>query len=114
MKARAPQMADGSYQFARGQNVSGRSTLYDMEVDAGGRHVLTACQVRVCVSVCLMCVRTDVQTERVRGSTDMEVRARCICARASVHSVHMRTCACVRECDLCGCRFVCACVCVRP
>ncbi|XP_045458024.1 mitogen-activated protein kinase-binding protein 1 [Melitaea cinxia] len=39
-------MADGSYQFARGQNVSGRSTLYDMEVDAGGRHVLTACQDR--------------------------------------------------------------------
>ncbi|XP_047542571.1 mitogen-activated protein kinase-binding protein 1 isoform X3 [Vanessa atalanta] len=39
-------MSDGSYQFARGQNVSGRSTLYDMEVDAGGRHVLTACQDR--------------------------------------------------------------------
>ncbi|CAH0713016.1 unnamed protein product, partial [Brenthis ino] len=39
-------MQDGSYQFARGQNVSGRTTLYDMEVDAGGRHVLTACQDR--------------------------------------------------------------------
>ncbi|CAH0761745.1 unnamed protein product [Diatraea saccharalis] len=39
-------MQDGSYQFARGQNVSGRSTLYDMEVDAGGRHILTACQDR--------------------------------------------------------------------
>ncbi|XP_072948676.1 mitogen-activated protein kinase-binding protein 1-like [Epargyreus clarus] len=38
--------ADGSYQFARGQNVSGRTTLYDMEVDAGGRHILTACQDR--------------------------------------------------------------------
>ncbi|CAH2056230.1 unnamed protein product, partial [Iphiclides podalirius] len=37
---------DGSYQFARGQNVSGRTTLYDMEVDAGGRHILTACQDR--------------------------------------------------------------------
>ncbi|RVE45608.1 hypothetical protein evm_009721 [Chilo suppressalis] len=37
---------DGGYQFARGQNVSGRSTLYDMEVDAGGRHILTACQDR--------------------------------------------------------------------
>ncbi|CAG9576897.1 unnamed protein product [Danaus chrysippus] len=37
---------DGSFQFQRGQNVSGRSTLYDMEVDAGGRHVLTACQDR--------------------------------------------------------------------
>ncbi|XP_022125962.2 mitogen-activated protein kinase-binding protein 1 isoform X2 [Pieris rapae] len=39
-------MPDGSYQFARGQNVSGRTTLYDMEVDAGGRHILTACQDR--------------------------------------------------------------------
>ncbi|GBP20543.1 Mitogen-activated protein kinase-binding protein 1 [Eumeta japonica] len=38
--------ADGGYQFARGQNVSGRTTLYDMEVDAGGRHVLAACQDR--------------------------------------------------------------------
>ncbi|KAL0858742.1 hypothetical protein ABMA27_011216 [Loxostege sticticalis] len=38
--------SDGSYQFARGQNVSGRTTLYDMEVDAGGRHILTACQDR--------------------------------------------------------------------
>ncbi|KAL4711270.1 hypothetical protein ACJJTC_019111 [Scirpophaga incertulas] len=37
---------DGGLQFARGQNVSGRSTLYDMEVDAGGRHILTACQDR--------------------------------------------------------------------
>ncbi|XP_041971032.1 mitogen-activated protein kinase-binding protein 1 isoform X2 [Aricia agestis] len=37
---------DGSHQFARGQNVSGRTTLYDMEVDAGGRHILTACQDR--------------------------------------------------------------------
>ncbi|XP_075988863.1 WD repeat domain 62 isoform X2 [Anticarsia gemmatalis] len=37
---------DGGYQFARGQNVSGRTTLYDMEVDAGGRHILTACQDR--------------------------------------------------------------------
>ncbi|XP_050678210.1 mitogen-activated protein kinase-binding protein 1 isoform X3 [Leptidea sinapis] len=38
--------AEGGYLFARGQNVSGRTTLYDMEVDAGGRHVLTACQDR--------------------------------------------------------------------
>ncbi|XP_047038926.1 mitogen-activated protein kinase-binding protein 1 isoform X3 [Helicoverpa zea] len=37
---------DGGYQFQRGQNVSGRTTLYDMEVDAGGRHILTACQDR--------------------------------------------------------------------
>ncbi|KAJ2943469.1 hypothetical protein O0L34_g12274 [Tuta absoluta] len=37
---------DGNLVFARGQNVSGRSTLYDMEVDAGGRHVLAACQDR--------------------------------------------------------------------
>ncbi|XP_049883653.1 mitogen-activated protein kinase-binding protein 1 isoform X3 [Pectinophora gossypiella] len=37
---------DGGYQFVRLQNVSGRSTLYDMEVDAGARHVLAACQDR--------------------------------------------------------------------
>lgn len=44
------QSQDGGYQFARGQNVSGRTTLYDMEVDAGGRHVLTACQVTACAT----------------------------------------------------------------
>ncbi|KAF4524053.1 hypothetical protein B566_EDAN013207 [Ephemera danica] len=32
--------------FARGHNVAGKTTLYDMEVDAGQKHVLTACQDR--------------------------------------------------------------------
>lgn len=37
---------NGTYQFTRYMNVSGRCTLYDMEVDIGGRHIMTACQDR--------------------------------------------------------------------
>lgn len=33
-------------QFARGRNAQGKTTLYDMEVDSGQKHVLTACQDR--------------------------------------------------------------------
>ncbi|XP_076278563.1 uncharacterized protein LOC143208238 isoform X3 [Lasioglossum baleicum] len=33
-------------QFARGHNAQGKTTLYDMEVDSGQKHVLTACQDR--------------------------------------------------------------------
>ncbi|CAH2101965.1 unnamed protein product [Euphydryas editha] len=58
--------ADGSYQFARGQNVSGRSTLYDMEVDAGGRHVLTACQDR---NVRVYSAANGRHTKTFRGTT---------------------------------------------
>ncbi|XP_011303642.1 mitogen-activated protein kinase-binding protein 1 isoform X2 [Fopius arisanus] len=36
----------GSPQFSRGHNVAGKTTLYDMEVDSGQKHVLTACQDR--------------------------------------------------------------------
>ncbi|RXG52605.1 Mitogen-activated protein kinase-binding protein 1 [Armadillidium vulgare] len=32
--------------FSRGHNVAGKTTLYDMEVDHGQRHILTACQDR--------------------------------------------------------------------
>ncbi|KAK7791821.1 hypothetical protein R5R35_001242 [Gryllus longicercus] len=33
-------------QFSRGHNVAGKTTLYDMEVDSGQKHILTACQDR--------------------------------------------------------------------
>ncbi|XP_037904437.1 mitogen-activated protein kinase-binding protein 1 isoform X7 [Hermetia illucens] len=33
-------------QFLRGTNCSGKTTLYDMEVDSNGKHILTACQDR--------------------------------------------------------------------
>ncbi|XP_015602499.1 mitogen-activated protein kinase-binding protein 1 isoform X8 [Cephus cinctus] len=36
----------GIPQFARGHNAQGKTTLYDMEVDSGQKHVLTACQDR--------------------------------------------------------------------
>ncbi|KAG7295487.1 hypothetical protein JYU34_021683 [Plutella xylostella] len=57
---------DGSYQFARGQNVSGRTTLYDMEVDAGGRHILTACQDR---NVRVYSASNGRHTKTFRGTT---------------------------------------------
>ncbi|XP_053622214.1 mitogen-activated protein kinase-binding protein 1 isoform X6 [Plodia interpunctella] len=58
--------SDGSYQFARGQNVSGRTTLYDMEVDAGGRHILTACQDR---NVRVYSAAQGRHTKTFRGTT---------------------------------------------
>lgn len=33
-------------QFSRGHNIAGKTTLYDMEVDSGQKHILTACQDR--------------------------------------------------------------------
>ncbi|XP_070153986.1 uncharacterized protein Wdr62 isoform X3 [Polyergus mexicanus] len=36
----------GMPQFARDHNAQGKTTLYDMEVDSGQKHVLTACQDR--------------------------------------------------------------------
>ncbi|XP_057331618.1 uncharacterized protein LOC130671623 isoform X3 [Microplitis mediator] len=36
----------GSPQFVRDHNAQGKTTLYDMEVDSGQKHVLTACQDR--------------------------------------------------------------------
>lgn len=37
---------NGKAQFLRDHNATGRSTLYDMEVDSGQKHVITACQDR--------------------------------------------------------------------
>ena len=36
----------GLPEFSRGNHVVGKTTLYDMEVDAHCKHVLTACQDR--------------------------------------------------------------------
>ena len=36
----------GLPEFSRGNHVVGKTTLYDMEVDANCKHVLTACQDR--------------------------------------------------------------------
>ncbi|XP_026291187.2 mitogen-activated protein kinase-binding protein 1 isoform X6 [Frankliniella occidentalis] len=33
-------------QFSRGHNAAGKTTLYDMEIDCGQKHILTACQDR--------------------------------------------------------------------
>lgn len=105
-------MADGSYQFARGQNVSGRSTLYDMEVDAGGRHVLTACQVRVCVCTCVrayLCTYRQNVSGR-RTPYDMEVHARYMCTCERTQRIHAYVCVrtCVRPLRM----KVCLCVCL--
>ncbi|XP_025073629.1 WD repeat-containing protein 62 isoform X4 [Pogonomyrmex barbatus] len=40
------QSTSAGMQFARGRNAQGKTTLYDMEVDSGQKHVLTACQDR--------------------------------------------------------------------
>ncbi|XP_029167192.1 mitogen-activated protein kinase-binding protein 1 isoform X2 [Nylanderia fulva] len=40
------QSTGGNPQFARDHNAQGKTTLYDMEVDSGQKHVLTACQDR--------------------------------------------------------------------
>lgn len=42
------QQANGSsqVQFARGHNIVGKTTFYDMESDQSQKHILTACQDR--------------------------------------------------------------------
>ncbi|XP_047496658.1 WD repeat-containing protein 62-like isoform X3 [Penaeus chinensis] len=42
----ATQTPQNEVWFSRGHNVAGKTTLYDMEVDHGQRHILTACQDR--------------------------------------------------------------------
>lgn len=36
----------GTRQFMRDHNVAGKTTLYDMEIDCGQKHIMTACQDR--------------------------------------------------------------------
>ncbi|XP_017782013.1 PREDICTED: WD repeat-containing protein 62 isoform X2 [Nicrophorus vespilloides] len=57
---------NGTPQFQRGHNATGKTTLYDMEVDAGQKHVLTACQDR---NVRIYSVGTGKHTKSFKGST---------------------------------------------
>ncbi|KRT85576.1 WD40 domain-containing protein, partial [Oryctes borbonicus] len=57
---------NGNPQFVRGHNATGKTTLYDMEIDAGQKHVLTACQDR---NVRIYSVSTGKHTKSFKGST---------------------------------------------
>ncbi|CAH1118398.1 unnamed protein product [Phaedon cochleariae] len=57
---------NGKPQFNRTHNATGKTTLYDMEVDAGQKHVLTACQDR---NVRVYSVNTGKHTKSFKGST---------------------------------------------
>lgn len=56
----------GAPQFARGHNAAGKATLYDMEVDTGQKHVLTACQDR---NVRVYSAQSGKHTKTFKGST---------------------------------------------
>ncbi|XP_071057236.1 WD repeat-containing protein 62 isoform X2 [Onthophagus taurus] len=60
---------NGSAQFTRGNNATGKATLYDMEVDSGQKHVITACQDR---NVRVYSVATGKHTKSFKGSTGDE------------------------------------------
>ncbi|CAH1107788.1 unnamed protein product, partial [Psylliodes chrysocephalus] len=57
---------NGKPQFTRSHIASGKTTLYDMEVDTGQKHVLTACQDR---NVRMYSVNTGKHTKKFKGST---------------------------------------------
>ncbi|KAL3271990.1 hypothetical protein HHI36_022458 [Cryptolaemus montrouzieri] len=56
---------NGKMQFSRYQNATGKATLYDMEVDANQKHVLTACQDR---NVRVFSVNSGKNTKSFKGS----------------------------------------------
>ncbi|CAH0549034.1 unnamed protein product, partial [Brassicogethes aeneus] len=56
-------------QFVRDHNASGKTTLYDMEVDTGQKHVLTACQDR---NVRIYSVNNGKHTKSFKGSSGDE------------------------------------------
>ncbi|KAL1501244.1 hypothetical protein ABEB36_006606 [Hypothenemus hampei] len=56
---------NGKAQFVRDQIATGKTTLYDMEVDAGHKHVLTACQDR---NVRIYSVNSGKHTKTFKGS----------------------------------------------
>ncbi|XP_056630117.1 mitogen-activated protein kinase-binding protein 1 isoform X3 [Diorhabda sublineata] len=56
----------GKPQFTRAHNATGKTTLYDMEVDTGQKHVLTACQDR---NVRIYSVNNGKHTKSFKGST---------------------------------------------
>ncbi|KAJ8956105.1 hypothetical protein NQ318_016559 [Aromia moschata] len=57
---------NGKPQFIRAHNATGKTTLYDMEVDTGQKHVLTACQDR---NVRIYSVNNAKHTKSFKGST---------------------------------------------
>ncbi|XP_060533650.1 mitogen-activated protein kinase-binding protein 1 isoform X2 [Cylas formicarius] len=57
---------NGKVQFVRDHNATGKTTLYDMEVDTGQKHILTACQDR---NVRIYSVNTGKHTKTFKGST---------------------------------------------
>ncbi|XP_066252026.1 uncharacterized protein Wdr62 isoform X1 [Euwallacea similis] len=57
---------NGRMQFARDHNATGKTTLYDMEVDTNQKHVLTACQDR---NVRVYSVNNGKHTKTFKGST---------------------------------------------
>ncbi|RZC41906.1 mitogen-activated protein kinase-binding protein 1, partial [Asbolus verrucosus] len=56
----------GKPQFSRDHNATGKTTLYDMEVDASQKHVITACQDR---NVRIYSCNTGKHTKSFKGST---------------------------------------------
>ncbi|XP_069193391.1 mitogen-activated protein kinase-binding protein 1 isoform X4 [Procambarus clarkii] len=61
----ATMTAQNEVWFSRGHNVAGKTTLYDMEVDHGQRHVLTACQDR---NIRVYNVNTGKHSKTFKGS----------------------------------------------
>ncbi|XP_045468515.1 mitogen-activated protein kinase-binding protein 1 isoform X11 [Harmonia axyridis] len=62
---RALSEVSGKTQFSRYHNATGKATLYDMEVDANQKHVLTACQDR---NVRVYSVNSGKNTKCFKGS----------------------------------------------
>lgn len=52
-------------QFQRGNNCSGKTTLYDMEIDSNSKHILTACQDR---NIRIYGTQTAKHTKTFKGS----------------------------------------------
>lgn len=52
-------------QFLRGNNCSGKTTLYDMEIDSNAKHILTACQDR---NIRIYGTQTAKHTKTFKGS----------------------------------------------
>lgn len=61
----ATQTPQNEVWFSRGHNVAGKTTLYDMEVDHGQRHILTACQDR---NIRVYNVNTGKHSKTMKGS----------------------------------------------
>ncbi|KAL0280829.1 UNVERIFIED_CONTAM: hypothetical protein PYX00_002006 [Menopon gallinae] len=61
-----PETPGGAKQFVRDHNVAGKTTLYDMEVDCGQKHIMTACQDR---NIRIYNVNSGKHSKTFKGST---------------------------------------------